>query len=52
VDAECLLDICLATAQYTIQFTIHQTLKTLPGALVFQRGIILPIQLNHDLEAI
>ena len=51
-DTERLLDICLATAQYAIRATIHQTLKTTPGALVFNRDMLLPITFHHDFEQI
>ena len=51
-DAERILDICLATAQYAIRATIHQTLKTTPGALVFNRDMLLPIPFNHNFETI
>jgi len=51
-DAERLLDICLATAQYAIRATIHQTLKTSPGALVFNRDMLLPISLHHNFETL
>ena len=51
-EAERLLDICLATAQYAIRATIHQTLRTTPGALVFHRDMLLPIPLHHNFETI
>jgi hypothetical protein len=51
-DAGRILDICLATAQYAIRATIHQTLKTTPGALVFNRDMLLPIPFHHNFAAI
>jgi len=50
-EAERLLDICLATAQYAICATIHQTLQATPGALVFHRDMLLSIPMHHNFEA-
>ena len=44
-----IMDTCFATATYASKVAIHCTLKMSPGALVFQRDMILNIPLITDL---
>ena len=46
------LDTCFATAAYASKVAIHRTLNISPGALVFQRDMILNIPLIADLHQI
>ena len=43
------MDTCFATAAYASKVAIHYTLNMSPGALVFQRDMILNIPLITDL---
>ena len=43
---------CFATASYAARTTIHSRLRISPGALVFQRDMILNIPLITDLQLI
>jgi len=45
-----IIDTCLANAAYTTRTAIHHTLDISPGALIFQRDMILNILLIADLE--
>lgn len=45
-----IVDTCLANAAYATRTVIHHTLNILPGALIFQRDMILNIPLIADLE--
>lgn len=51
-DAQDLMDTALATASYAVRSAIHRTLRASPGALVFQRDMILNIPIIADLETI
>ena len=44
-----IIDTCFATAAYASKVAIHRTLNMSPGALVFQRDMILNIPLITDL---
>ena len=44
-----IMDTCFATAAYASKVAIHRTLNVSPGALVFQRDMILNIPLITDL---
>ena len=44
-----IMDTCFATAAYASKVAIHRTLNMPPGALVFQRDMILNIPLITDL---
>ena len=44
-----IIDACFATAAYTSKVAIHCTLNISPGALVFQRDMILNIPIITDL---
>ena len=44
-----IMDTCFATAAYASKVAIHRTLNMSPGALVFQRDMILNIPLITDL---
>jgi hypothetical protein len=43
-----IVDRTFASAQYAICAAIHRTLQISPGALVFQRDILLPIPIIAD----
>ena len=43
-----IVDSSLASAQYAIRAAIHRTLQISPGALVFQRDMLLPIPIIAD----
>ena len=45
-----IIDTCFATAAYASKVAIHCTLNLSPGALVFQRDMILNIPLITDLH--
>ena len=47
-----LLDSALQTAAFGIRAAIHTTLKTTPGALIFQRDMQLDIPVISDLEVL
>jgi hypothetical protein len=47
--AEALVDYALATASHALRLTVHWTLGTLPGALVFHRDMFLDIPYVADL---
>jgi hydroxypyruvate isomerase len=47
-----LVDAALATAQHAMRTTVHRTLNMSPGALIFQRDMLLNIPLIADLQAI
>ena len=47
-EAANILDTCLASTAYASWATVHHTLQTTPGALVFHHDIILPIQIFSD----
>ena len=44
------IDTCLANKAYATRTAIHHTLNISPGALIFQRDMILNIPLIADLE--
>ena len=44
-----IMDTCFATAAYASKVAIHHTLNMSPGALVFQRDMILNIPIITDL---
>ena len=44
-----IMDTCFATAAYASKVTIHRTLNMSPGALVFQRDMVLNIHMITDL---
>ena len=50
--AQNIIDSALASASYATRCAIHQTLQISPGALVFQRDMILDIPIIADLEYI
>ena len=50
VDSQELLDCALATAAHTTRTGIHSTLKTSPGALIFNRDMLLDIPVMADLQ--
>ena len=43
------MDTCFTTAAYASKVAIHHTLNMSPGALVFQRDMILNVPLITDL---
>ena len=45
-----IIDTCFATARHAVRSTVHRTLNSSPGALDFQRDMILPIPLIADFE--
>ena len=45
-----IIDTCLANAAYVTHTVIHHTVDISPGALLFQRDMILNIPLIADLE--
>jgi hypothetical protein len=47
-EADEIVDSSLASAQYAICAAIHRTLQIPPGALVFQRDMLLPIPIIAD----
>jgi transposase InsO family protein len=47
-EANDIVDTCLASAAYASRATIHHTLQTTPGSLVFHRDMVLPIQTFSD----
>jgi hypothetical protein len=47
-----LVDSALASAQYGLQTAVHRTLGISPGALVFQRDMLLPIPVLSDYNLI
>ena len=49
-DSRVLIDSALATTAYAARTAIHTTLKTSPGALVFNRDMLLDIPLIADLQ--
>ena len=51
-EASLIMDTALQTAAYAARAAIHGSLKISPGALVFQRDMILDIPLIADLELI
>lgn len=51
-EAANLVDNCLATAQYASRAAVHRVLNVSPGAMVFQRDMILPIPLIANFELI
>ena len=51
-EASLIVDTALQTAAYAARAAIHGSLKISPGALVFQRDMILDIPLIADLELI
>ena len=52
VEAANLVDNCLATAQYAVRSAVHRVLNVSPGAMVFQRDMVLPIPLIANFELI
>jgi transposase InsO family protein len=52
VDAASIIDSCFATARFAVRSAVHRTLNISPGAMVFQRDMILPIPLIADFELI
>ena len=51
-DAALLIDTALQTAAYSARAAMHTTLKVSPGALVFQRDMLLDIPIIADLQLI
>lgn len=49
---ERIADLALQRAAHAVNSTVHRTLKTTPGALVFQRDMILNIPMIADLQFI
>lgn len=47
-----LVDSCLAAASRALRSIVHSTLRTSPGALVFNRDMLLPIPLLADYNLI
>jgi hypothetical protein len=47
-----LVDSALASAQYGLRTAVHRTLGISPGALVFQRDMLLPIPVLADYNMI
>ena len=45
-----IIDTCFATARHAVRSAVHRTLNSSPGALDFQRDMILPIPLIADFE--
>jgi hypothetical protein len=50
--AEAIIDVALATTMHATRASIHRTIKTTPGALVFQRDMFLDIPLIANLQTI
>ena len=51
-EAVTIIDNCFATARFAVRSAVHRTLNVSPGAMVFQRDMILPIPLIADFELI
>ena len=47
-----MIDTALATAVHSLRSSVHGGLQTSPGALVFQRDMLLNISLIADLQTI
>jgi hypothetical protein len=47
-----LVDTAIANTMYTTRATVHSALKTTPGAMAFERDMLLDIPLNADLQLI
>jgi hypothetical protein len=52
IEAANLVDNCLATAQYASCAAVHCVLNVSPGAMIFQRDMVLPIPLISNFELI
>jgi hypothetical protein len=51
-EAATIIDNCFATARFAVRSAVHRTLNVSPGAMVFQRDMVLPIPLIADFELI
>ena len=51
-DAEQKIDNALATCVHALRCTVNYTMKTSPGAMIFNRDMLINVQLIADLESI
>ena len=51
-DAEQKIDNALSTCVHALRCAVNQTMKTSPGAMVFNRDMLMDVQLLADLESI
>ena len=51
-DAEEKIDIALATCVHALRCAVNHTMKTSPGAMVFNQDMLMNVQLIADLESI
>jgi hypothetical protein len=45
-----LIDICIASAMHASRTTIHTTINASPGAIVFQRDMLFPLEFQTNLQ--